>query len=33
MGFIDREQLLKLAGNLAGNAYGQYLSRLANEKR
>jgi glucose-1-phosphate thymidylyltransferase len=33
MGFIDREQLLKLAGGLAGNAYGQYLSRLANEKK
>jgi glucose-1-phosphate thymidylyltransferase len=31
-GFIDREQLLRLAESLQSNAYGQYLSRLANEK-
>jgi glucose-1-phosphate thymidylyltransferase len=32
MGFIDRSQLLELAENLKSNAYGQYLSQLANEK-
>jgi glucose-1-phosphate thymidylyltransferase len=32
MGFIDRAQLLHLAENLKSNAYGQYLTRLANEK-
>jgi glucose-1-phosphate thymidylyltransferase len=31
-GFIDRLQLLQLAKNLKSNAYGQYLSRVANEK-
>jgi glucose-1-phosphate thymidylyltransferase len=31
-GFIDRRQLLQLAENLKSNAYGQYLSRVANEK-
>ncbi|MBI5955255.1 MAG: glucose-1-phosphate thymidylyltransferase RfbA [Chloroflexi bacterium] len=31
-GFIDRKQLLRLAESLKSNAYGQYLSRLANEK-
>jgi glucose-1-phosphate thymidylyltransferase len=33
MNFIDRDQLLRLAGNLSGNSYGQYLSRLANETK
>ena len=33
MGFIDRAQLLQLAENLKSNAYGQYLSRIANEKK
>jgi len=31
-GFIDRRQLLQLAENLSSNAYGQYLSQIANEK-
>jgi len=31
-GFIDRLQLLQLAENLKSNAYGQYLSQVANEK-
>jgi len=31
-GFIDRDQLLRLAESLKSNAYGQYLSRVANEK-
>jgi glucose-1-phosphate thymidylyltransferase len=31
-GFIDRQQLLRLAENLKSNAYGQYLSRVADEK-
>lgn len=30
-GFIDRAQLLRLAEGLSGNAYGQYLLRLARE--
>jgi len=30
--FIDRDQLLRLADSLKSNAYGQYLSRVANEK-
>ncbi len=29
LGFIDREQLIKLAGPLKKNQYGQYLLRLA----
>lgn len=33
MGYIDRDQLIALAGPLAGNQYGQYLLRLAGEKR
>ncbi len=33
VGFIDKEQLLCLAENLKSNSYGQYLTRLANEKR
>jgi len=33
VGFIDKEQLLRLAENLKSNSYGQYLTRLANEKR
>jgi len=33
MGFIDREKLLRLAGNLADNSYGRYLNRLADETR
>jgi glucose-1-phosphate thymidylyltransferase len=33
MGFIDQEQLLRLAENLKSNSYGQYLNRLAKEKR
>ena len=32
MGFIDRQQLLRLAEPLAKNAYGQYLLRIAGEK-
>ena len=32
MGFIDKPRLLKLAENLKGNAYGQYLSQLAKGK-
>jgi glucose-1-phosphate thymidylyltransferase len=32
MGFIDKSQLLALAEKLKGNAYGQYLHQLANEK-
>ena len=31
-GFIDKDQLLRLAESLKSNAYGQYLSRVANEK-
>jgi glucose-1-phosphate thymidylyltransferase len=33
MGFIDKPQLLALAKKLKSNAYGQYLHKLANEKR
>jgi glucose-1-phosphate thymidylyltransferase len=29
MGFIDREQLLKLGRELSSNGYGQYLLDLA----
>lgn len=32
MGFIDNEQLRKLAGNMKGNSYGQYLDDLASGK-
>lgn len=32
-GFINREQLIKLANELKNNQYGQYLLKLANEKR
>lgn len=31
MGFIDSEQLLRLAGNLAKSGYGEYLARVAEE--
>ncbi|QKG80194.1 glucose-1-phosphate thymidylyltransferase RfbA [Tenuifilum thalassicum] len=31
-GFINKEQLLKLADQLSNNQYGQYLYRIANEK-
>jgi glucose-1-phosphate thymidylyltransferase len=31
-GFIDREQLLKLAGELSKNQYGEYLFKIASEK-
>ena len=31
-GFIDRNQLSKLAGPLSKNQYGEYLIRIANEK-
>ncbi len=31
-GFIDRQQLLNLAEKLKSNAYGQYLSQIANER-
>ena len=31
-GFIDRERLLKLAGELANTRYGEYLINIANEK-
>jgi glucose-1-phosphate thymidylyltransferase len=31
-GFINREQLLKLAKGLSKNQYGEYLIRIANEK-
>jgi glucose-1-phosphate thymidylyltransferase len=33
MGFIDSEQIRKLAGELAANGYGQYLLELVNERR
>ena len=32
MGYIDKKQLLKLAGELKNNQYGEYLINLANEK-
>lgn len=32
-GYIDREQLLKLAEPLKKNQYGQYLIRIANQKK
>ena len=32
MGFIDKKQLLELAGRLKNNSYGQYLLDLANGK-
>jgi glucose-1-phosphate thymidylyltransferase len=32
MGYIDKTQLLKLAGELKNNQYGDYLINLANEK-
>ncbi|OGT70613.1 MAG: glucose-1-phosphate thymidylyltransferase [Gammaproteobacteria bacterium RIFCSPLOWO2_02_FULL_56_15] len=32
LGYIDKEQLLRLAHDLIQNEYGQYLVRLANEK-
>lgn len=31
-GFINKDQLLKLADQLSNNQYGQYLYRIANEK-
>ena len=31
--YIDKEQLLKLAEPLKKNQYGQYLLKLANEKK
>jgi len=31
-GFINKEQLLKLAGELSKNQYGEYLIKLANDK-
>ena len=31
MGFIDREQLVKLGKELSSNSYGQYLLEVANE--
>jgi len=31
MGFIDREQLVKLGSELSSNSYGQYLLEIANE--
>jgi glucose-1-phosphate thymidylyltransferase len=31
-GFIDKKQLLKLAGELKSNGYGRYLERVANEE-
>ena len=33
MGFIDRDQLLRLAEPMMKTGYGQYLHRLANERR
>ena len=33
MGYIDEEQLLKLAAPLSKNEYGQYLQRLAKHGR
>ena len=33
MGYIDEEQLLKLAEPLSKNEYGQYLQRLAKHGR
>ncbi len=33
MKFIDEKQLLKLASKLKNNAYGQYLNRLAHERK
>ncbi|NJM14231.1 MAG: glucose-1-phosphate thymidylyltransferase RfbA [Bacteroidales bacterium] len=32
-GYIDKQQLLKLAEPLSKNQYGQYLMRIANEKK
>lgn len=32
MGYIDKEQLLKLAQQLLKSDYGEYLIRIANEK-
>jgi glucose-1-phosphate thymidylyltransferase len=32
LGYIDREQVLKLAGPLAKNGYGQYLLRMVDEQ-
>jgi glucose-1-phosphate thymidylyltransferase len=32
LGYIDREQVLKLAGPLAKNGYGQYLLRMLDEQ-
>jgi glucose-1-phosphate thymidylyltransferase len=33
LGYIDRAQLLALAGGLAKSGYGDYLSKIAAEKR
>ena len=33
MGFIDREQLLKLGQELSGNGYGEYILEVANGAR
>ncbi|NJC97142.1 MAG: glucose-1-phosphate thymidylyltransferase [Anaerolineales bacterium] len=33
MGFIDREQLLKLGHELSSNGYGRYLLEIANSRR
>jgi glucose-1-phosphate thymidylyltransferase len=33
MGFIDKDQLLRLAEKLMGNSYGRYLVHLAKEKK
>ena len=33
MGFIDREQLVKLGQELSSNDYGQYLLELAKSEK
>ena len=32
MGFIDRDQMLKLADGLSNNQYGKYLKKIINEE-